>query len=114
MTTDNQQTRLSSKVNNVLNTVSLFEALLLELQKDPLSLVTLPEKKRAFICTKCGSSECEPESARKKHPLCAKCNYIGFGTDILYSDEDVHKILLGYKTKLVAAMLEMKRQQARP
>jgi len=37
----------------------------------------IPEQKYSFLCTKCGSRECQGD-IKEKHPHCAKCNYLGF------------------------------------
>lgn len=52
------------------------------------ALPPLPEKRRTFFCTKCGSSECRPRTAAFAHPECAKCEYLGFGRDCDYNDAE--------------------------
>lgn len=51
-------------------------------------LPPLPEKRRRFFCTKCGSSECTPDTVKDKHPLCV-CGYLGFGEDCDYNDDEM-------------------------
>lgn len=48
----------------------------------------LPVRRRAFICTKCGGRECEPETLNKTHPSC-KCGYLGFAEDLDFTADDM-------------------------
>lgn len=41
----------------------------------------LPARHRAFLCTKCGSRECEPGTIEEVNPPC-KCGYLGFAEDL--------------------------------
>jgi hypothetical protein len=49
----------------------------------------VPEQKYSFLCTKCGSNECEKGDEAKQHPRCGKCSYLGFGFPDNYTKEDM-------------------------
>ena len=48
----------------------------------------LPARRRAFLCTKCGGSECEPGTLNETHPTC-KCGYLGFAEDLDFTADDM-------------------------
>ena len=48
----------------------------------------LPKRRRAFLCTKCGSRECEPGTIEQAYPPC-KCGYLGFAQDLDFTVEDM-------------------------
>ena len=52
-------------------------------------LAPLPEQRRSFICTKCGSRECVEGQLNRRHPECAKCNYHGFAEDQGHTDDEL-------------------------
>jgi hypothetical protein len=58
------------------------------------NLPPLPKKRRAFICTKCGSQECKAGEEALMHPPCAKCDYLGFAQDCDYNDAEVQAYAL--------------------
>ena len=49
--------------------------------------VEVPEQSRSFLCTKCGSHECEEGTITKDYPPCAKCGYLGFAASNGHTDE---------------------------
>ena len=61
-----------------------LESLVLE-----YGLAPLPEQRRSFICTKCGSRECVEGQLNRLHPECAKCNYHGFAEDQGHTDDEL-------------------------
>ena len=62
----------------------LLESLVLE-----YGLAPLPEQRRSFICTKCGSRECVEGQLNRRHPECAKCSYHGFAEDQGHTDDEL-------------------------
>ena len=52
-------------------------------------LAPLPEQRRSFICTKCGSRECVEGQLNRRHPECAKCSYHGFAEDRGHTDDEL-------------------------
>ena len=52
-------------------------------------LAPLPEQRRSFICTKCGSRECVEGQLNRRHPECAKCSYHGFAEDQGHTDDEL-------------------------
>ncbi len=62
----------------------LLESLVLE-----HGLAPLPEQRRSFICTKCGSRECVEGQLNRRHPECAKCSYHGFAEDQGHTDDEL-------------------------
>ena len=48
--------------------------------------VKMPKKLRGFFCTKCGSYECKAGFEEEQHPPCDKCDYLGFGADLDYTE----------------------------
>ena len=75
---------------------------------DWIDALELPERRRGFLCTKCGSRECELQTAKNTHPKCAKCDYLGFGQDLGYSDAEMRQAM----RKAVAEYI--KRQKVEP
>ena len=61
-----------------------LESLVLE-----YGLAPLPEQRRSFICTKCGSRECVEGQLNRRHPECAKCSYHGFAEDQGHTDDEL-------------------------
>lgn len=61
---------------------------------DPDQLPALPQKRRGFICTKCGSSECRPDTLHREHPECDVCGYCGFAQDLDYNDVELQAYAL--------------------
>ena len=61
-----------------------LESLVLE-----YGLAPLPEQRRSFICTKCGSRECVEGQLNRLHPECAKCSYHGFAEDQDHTDDEL-------------------------
>ena len=53
-----------------------------------MSLPQLPDQPRAFLCTKCGGHTCEGD-IKQKHPVCAKCGYLGFADDVGYTADQM-------------------------
>ena len=48
----------------------------------------LPPRRRAFLCTKCGGRDCEPETLGQVNPPC-KCGYLGFAEDLDFTADDL-------------------------
>lgn len=48
----------------------------------------LPARRRAFLCTKCGGRDCEPETLGQVNPTC-KCGYLGFAEDLDFTVDDL-------------------------
>ena len=49
----------------------------------------MPERRRSFLCTKCGSHECIKGYEKADTPPCAKCGYLGFAQDLDYTEEQM-------------------------
>lgn len=71
----------------------------------------LPKKRRAFICTKCGSSRCQAGAEDMQHPPCGECNYLGFGADLAYSDDEMRAFADQTHTLRLAADASQEAQQ---
>ena len=52
-------------------------------------LAPLPEQRRSFICTKCGSRECVEGQLNRRHLECAWCSYQGFAEDQGHTDDEL-------------------------
>lgn len=48
----------------------------------------LPERRRVFLCTKCGGQECESGSIHQTHPPC-KCGYLGFAENLDFTEDQM-------------------------
>lgn len=48
----------------------------------------LPERRRVFLCTKCGGRECESGSIHQTHPPC-KCGYQGFAENLDFTEDQM-------------------------
>ena len=48
----------------------------------------LPERRRVFLCTKCGGRECESGSIHQTHPPC-KCGYLGFAENLDFTEDQM-------------------------
>ena len=48
----------------------------------------LPKRRRQFLCTKCGSGECEIGTINEKYPPC-KCGYLGFAEDLDFNADEM-------------------------
>jgi hypothetical protein len=61
-----------------------LESLVLE-----YGLAPLPEQRRSFICTKCGSRTCVEGQLNLRYPICIECRCSGFAEDVGYTDDEL-------------------------
>jgi len=66
----------------------------------------VPEQKYSFLCTKCGSTECQGD-IKEKHPHCAKCSYLGFSFPNNYTKEDMEAYGLAEYERAISDTIEL-------